>query len=149
MSTRLSSQLTHDPTNAGDLQLMKHRRTIRYFAATLSAVVAVIYFLIGFRVVTVLDNPENQSFGIAAGLAYALGFVLLVTFDRRTLWILGATFQMVVIFTYFDVASVRIPSFEIWGIVLRIVQVVILVTLLYLEVRRPLPPPEKPLEDEF
>ncbi|MBE0690945.1 MAG: hypothetical protein IH587_12575, partial [Anaerolineae bacterium] len=33
----------------------KHRRTIRYVAGALCAVTAVIYFLIGFHVVSVLD----------------------------------------------------------------------------------------------
>ena len=147
MSTRSSQQLMRNPSDDRDSPLMKQRRTIRYVTAALAAAVAVIYFLIGFRVVSVLEIPQYQDFGLAAGCAYALGAILLVLFDYRVLWVLGAVLQAVVIFTYFDVASVRTPTFELWGILIRIAQVIILIGLIALEIRRPLPPPEKPIED--
>ena len=119
-------------------QVTERRRTIRYFAATVSGATAVMYFLIGFHVVSVLAPPADQTWGIAPGIAYALGTLLLLAFDRRVLWILGAILQVFVIYTYFNLASQRTPAYEVWGILIRIAQLIILIALVYLEVRLPL-----------
>jgi hypothetical protein len=111
------------------------RRRIRYAAAFLAALTALIYFLIGFRVLIVLDANADQIFGLFAGAAYALGALLLLTVDRGPLWILGAVLQVFVIYTYFNLASQRTPAFEIWGILLRVAQVLLLLALVYLAVR--------------
>ncbi len=116
------------------------RRVIRYFGAIVSAVIAVIYLLIGSRVLIVLDGNGDQVFGLFACAAFILGAVLLVAFDRRILWILGALLQVFVIFTYFNLASQRAPAFESWGITLRIIQLPLLITLTYLALRAPLTP---------
>jgi hypothetical protein len=115
----------------------KHRRLIRYFAAIVSGAIAIMYFLIGFHGVSVLDGNADQSFGIFAGIAYMFGVVLLLMFDRRVFWFLGATLQVFVIFTYFNLATLRTPDFEVWGILIRIAQVMILVVLAYLATRMP------------
>lgn len=107
-------------------------RSIRYFAALVSAFTAGVYFLIGFNIVSVLDMSADQSFGLAAGVAYALGAVLLLIFDRRIVWILGTILQVFVIYTYFNFAPQRIPVFEIWGILLRVAQVLIFLALVFL-----------------
>lgn len=116
----------------------KRRRSIRYFAAAMSGATAVMYFLIGFHVVSVLDAPADQTWGLIAGGAYAFGALLLLAFDRRVLWILGAILQVFVIYTYFNLASQRTPAYEVWGILIRIAQLMILIALVYLEVRLPL-----------
>lgn len=122
------------------------RRIVRYGAALLSAAVAVIYFMIGFYVVSVLDGPNpEQRWGLAAGAAYALGTLLLVALDRRFLWVLGAALQVFVIWAYFDVAPRRLPAFEIWGILLRVVQVALLGALVYLAAR-PSPVAQRPTQ---
>lgn len=115
----------------------RRRRIIRYFAAVVSGATAVMYFLIGFRVVSVLDGHADQTWGLFAGAAYALGALLLLAFDRRVLWILGAILQVFVIYTYFNLASQRTPAYEVWGIVIRIAQMMILIALVCLEVRLP------------
>ena len=112
-------------------------RTVRYLVASLAAIIAFIYFLIGFHVVSVLDGNADQTFGIFAGLAYALGVILLLVMHRRVVWILGALFQIFVIFTYFNLASQRTPAFEFWGILLRVFQLIILFALAYLAFRLP------------
>lgn len=116
----------------------EQRRPIRYFAAVMAGVAAIIYLLIGFHIVTVLEAPADQTWTIAPAIAYALGAYLLVAYDRRLLWILGAVLQVFVIFTYLNYAPQRTPAFEVWGIVIRIAQLLILVALVYLEVRLPL-----------
>lgn len=120
------------------------RRTLRYVAAALAALTAVIYLLIGVNVLTVLDTPADQIFGLFAFCGYALGVFLLLAYDRRPIVILGAVFQVFVIYQYFNLASQRSPTYEVWGIVLRVIQAVLLLTLVYLEVRLPLARPAAP-----
>lgn len=120
----------------------KRRRTIRYLAAAASGIIALVYFLIGLGAVTVLDTVAGAPavepkllqayFGIPAALAFALGTWLLLAFDRRILWILGAILQVFVIYAYFDLAAQRTPAYESWGILIRIIQVMLLGALVYL-----------------
>lgn len=115
------------------------RTTIRHAGAAMAALMAAIYFLIGagvLQVVTPNDDPGFLfAFGASAGGAFLLGALLLVRFDRRWLWALGAIFQVFVFWGYFTVAPDRTPAFEPWGITLRIVQVPLLIALLYLAIR--------------
>jgi len=132
MSIHSSSEMTAQTARA------QSRQTLRYIAAALCAVTALLYALIGFRVLTVLDGGADQTWGLAPAAAYALGAVLLIAYDRRLLWIVGAILQVFVIYTYFNLAAQRAPAFEVWGLVIRVIQALILVTLIYLEVRLPL-----------
>jgi presenilin-like A22 family membrane protease len=117
------------------------RRTIRYAAAGLSAVMAAIYFLIGVGVLHVVEThpgePSLLYFGLPAGSAFLLGSLLLVLFDRRELWILGAVLQVLVVLGYFAVAASRTPAYEMWGMTLRLIQIPLFVALVYLVVRAP------------
>jgi hypothetical protein len=118
------------------------RRAIRYAAAVLSAGAAVVYVLIGFEVISVVDTkaPDMTSmlpFGLVSGSAFLLGAVLLTLFDRRILWILGGLFQVFAIAMYVAVAPQRDPSYEPWGIGLKAVQAILLIALMYLAVIRP------------
>jgi hypothetical protein len=121
--------------------LARRRRAIRHLAAAASAAAAGMYFLIGLRLVTVVElapdeDPNTQMlFGIPAALAYTLGTILLLAFDRRLLWVLGAILQVLVIATYFGVADQRTPMFELWGILIRVAQLVLLAALAYLAIR--------------
>jgi hypothetical protein len=115
------------------------RQIIRFIAAGLAAIIAAIYLMIGFNIITVLDTPADQVFGFPAALAYALGIALMIRFDRRIIWILGAVLQVFVVYMYFSLAGQRSPAYEIWGILLRVVQGVLLITLAFLSVRWPLP----------
>ena len=117
------------------------RTTIRHAGAVVAAVMALIYFLIGGGVLQVVTPAEDPGFmfvfGALAGGAFMFGALLLMRFDRRWLWMLGAAFQVFVYWGYFSVAPDRTPSFEPWGIALRIVQVPLLMALLDLAVRQP------------
>ena len=120
----------------------KQRRTIRYLAAAIAAVTAVMYLLIGFGVLHVVDQatpdaPSLLDFGLMAGAAFALGALLLLTMDRRVLWVLGAILQVGVIVMYVVVGQQRTPAFELWGITIKILQVALLGALLYLALRPP------------
>lgn len=124
-----------------DNAMQLNRRTVRYAAAGLSAAMAAVYFLIGIGVLHVVEthpgDPSLLSFGLPASGAFLLGSLLLVLFDRRALWILGAVLQALVVLGYFAVAASRTPAFEVWGIALRLIQIPLFVALVYLIVRAP------------
>lgn len=116
------------------------RRAIRTAAAAASTAAALLYLGIGFGVLRVVDMtapdaPDLLPFGLAAGAAFGLGAALLLAFDRRILWILGALLQVAVIVMYVVVAPQRTPPFETWGILIKILQAAILAALVTLIVR--------------
>ncbi len=100
------------------------RRLIRYLAALLAAGAAVVYLLIGFDVVRVVDDPSTDGagllpFGLLSGGAFLLGAILLTLFDRRILWVAGGLFQVFAIAMYVAVAPQRHPAYEPWGLASR------------------------------
>jgi cell division protein FtsW (lipid II flippase) len=117
------------------------RRRVRYAAAALAGLTAVLYVLIATSTVSVIDagavadaRHDQMAFATPAAIAYALGAVLLLIprLDRRILWAVGALLQVGVIAMYFSVAPDREPSFEPWGIAIRVVQVLLLAALVML-----------------
>jgi len=115
----------------------RRRQAVRLAAAALSALVAVLYLLIGFGQLYFIDSAQEGAaalifFGLPAGASFMLGTVLLVMTDRRRLWIAGAAFQVFAIVAYIQVAPRRTPPFEMWGILIKALQVGILAALLYL-----------------
>ena len=117
-------------------RVIVQRRRVRYFAAAMAACASLIYFLIGLRMVSVIQNPEEQvGFGFAAGAGFAVAALLIMSVDQRALWVAGAVLQALIILMYFTLAAERIPEFEVWGILLRVVQVPLLVAVTYLAIR--------------
>jgi hypothetical protein len=115
---------------------VERRRAVRLLAAALATLVSMLYFLIGFRVLTVIQDPEGQTgFGLTAGVAFLIGAVVIMVVDRRFVWTLGALTQAFIIFTYFNLASVRVPEFETWGIAIRVLQTLLFGALVYLAIR--------------
>lgn len=119
------------------------RSTARRVGAGLASAMAIIYFGIGLGVLDIGANEETRGFlivfGALAGGAFLMGAILLTAVDRRWLWVLGTMFQIFVIWAYIDVSKTRTPPFEMWGILLRIIQVPLLAVLGYLALR-PLEP---------
>lgn len=109
------------------------RLPIRRAAAGLAVVISLLYFLIGSRAITVIEDTADQTaFGLIAGGAFLLGAVVILAFDRRFLWILGTLAQVFIVLVYFDLSDERVPSYEFWGISIRVLQVLLLGALLYL-----------------
>jgi len=113
------------------------RRTVRLTAAIASAAMATIYFLIGLGVLNIGGSKSGETvdlavFGFSAGAAFLILAGLLAFTDRRWIWVLAAIFQAFVYLVYFGVAAGREPPFEVWGITLRVIQVVVLGGLIYL-----------------
>jgi hypothetical protein len=128
--------VTGPPAVSRDEARARRRRGVRYLAAALSAGCAIVYFAIGFGLIHATEPATGSSdllaFGVAAGLAFVVGAVLLASSDRVGAWILGAIFQVVVIVMYFAVAETRTPPIEAWGLLLKAAQTAILAALLYL-----------------
>lgn len=118
------------------------RKIVRYVAAAASAATALLYFGIGAGVLKVTDEtaadaPSLFEFGAMAGAAFAVGVVLLLALDHRGLWLLGALLQVGVLVMYVVVSPQRTPPFEVWGLLIKACQVVILAALAYLVIRAP------------
>ena len=118
-------------------QAASNTRRIRYAAAAVAALTAVVYLLIALQVLILGDEPGNQNFAYFAGAGYTLGVFMILRFDRRILWIIGAAIQVFVIFMYFNIAPQRTPNYEFWGLFLRIPQILLLITLATLALRSP------------
>jgi hypothetical protein len=118
-------------------RLTTHTRALTAIVLALTAACAVVYLAIGLGFI--YEQPKDgvplAVFGFSAAAAFALGVVLMVVRPGRNVWILGAAFMAFVIVAYVNVAPKRNPSFEIWGISLKIAQAFILAALLGLLAR--------------
>lgn len=116
---------------------MKSNR-VRYFAAAMAGITAVFYFLIAAHVLPVSAVMDGgiTMFGLVAGAGFVLGVVLLLFVKRRIVWILGALLMVCTIAMYFAVGPSRTPDYEVWGLVMRAPQALILFALAYLSVNR-------------
>jgi hypothetical protein len=110
---------------------------LRAVALILCAACALVYAAIGLGLIY-QQRPDGMRlwvFGYSAASAFALGVVLLLARPGRIVWILGSAFMILVIVAYVLVAPSRQPSFEIWGISLKIAQLLILASLVGLLVQ--------------
>lgn len=118
------------------------RRIARYLAAGAAAVVAVQYWLIGLGVLPIGTSASGETtdllqFGLMAGATFAVASALLLLTRSRTVSIGVAVWSAIVIVAYVAFASVRAPQFEVWGLSVKAVQLVVLAAALYLVVRVP------------
>jgi hypothetical protein len=105
---------------------------LRIVAIALCTACAVVYVAIGLGLVYE-QRPEGirlWAFGYSTALVFAVGIVLLLLKPGRLAWTLGSAFMVFVLVAYVVVAPRREPSFEIWGISLKVAQAVILAALL-------------------
>lgn len=115
------------------------RLSLRRLGALICVGIASVYALIGLEVVTVATDGDAEIdiavFGFGAAAIFLLGAALLLTVDRKPLWALGAALQVMVVAMYIGVSSDRTPSFEAWGLGLRVPQLVLIGILLALVLR--------------
>jgi hypothetical protein len=107
---------------------------VRYFAAAMTGINAVFYYLIAAHVLPVVDVMDKgiTTFGLVAGAGFTVAALVLVFTKRRWIWITGAILQIVIIAIYFKVGADRTPNYEIWGLVMRAPQALIVLSLAYL-----------------
>lgn len=129
--------MTRSPTTKADPAAAGSR--LRRVGAALCALIAAVYVLIGTETVTVVESTEDAVdvgvFGFGAAAVFILGGVLLLTQDRRGLWAVGAVLQVMIIAMYLGIGADRTPSYEAWGLGLRIPQLALLGVLLVLAIR--------------
>ena len=115
-------------------------RRIELFAAGVAAATAILYLLIGFEVLYIGEPADGSAgdilgFGLSSAVAFAVIAALLLAVRRRWAWIVVALFSAMTVAIYFAVAAVRDPPYEIWGLLVKALQVVLLGTVAYLIVR--------------
>jgi hypothetical protein len=115
---------------------MDAREVVRWMAVALSGLVAFLYLLIGLNVVSLgnITEGEQRAFGLPAFVVFAGGAIVAVIWDKRWLWIVGAVGLVLIIAMYFNLAPERDPRYEVWGILIRVVQLPLLAGLVYLAV---------------
>jgi hypothetical protein len=117
------------------------RQTIRYAAAGIATLMALIYFMIGLEVVqVVVEQPAGSDifgFGAGAGALFLGTAAVIVLVDRRVVWAIAVILQILIAVIYFAVAPTRDPNFEVWGITLRVLQLGLFAALVYLALHRP------------
>lgn len=113
------------------------RRALRRTAAGLCGVMAAIYVAIAAGATSIEPTEEMSlvGFGIGAASIFGVGAGLLLRFDNRLLWAVGAAMQLMIGAMYLAVSTDRTPSFEAWGLGLRVLQVPLFVILLSLALR--------------
>jgi hypothetical protein len=119
------------PSRTHALPLPLHR-----LAAVLAGLNAVLYGLIFAGVLSVgrADEGELGILGVA-GIVYLALAAGLWFLPRPLLWAAATLMQVLVIAMYVAIAPERDPSYEVWGLTLRVLQVAIIVTLVGLLVR--------------
>lgn len=118
------------------------RSTWRHLAAALCAGIAAVYVMIGLEVVHVGeqvadhgDAADIRVFDFGVATIFLVGMAFLLAVDRRVLWRIGAALQALIIAMYVAVGPDREPSFEAWGLGLRIPQLLLLGILVMLALR--------------
>ena len=125
------------PPPRGDTRRAARSGALLAFAVAMTALTGVAYLVIGARIVTVLENPADQTvFGLIAGGGYLVATVVLAWFPRLWVFLLGVALQTFVIAQYLNLAPQRVPSYEVWGLALRVPQLLLLVALMVLAWRR-------------
>ena len=134
----------------------RRRTTVRHLTGILSAVVAALYLALLFLVHDAESQPDavvtDTTYGAYLFLAipYLIGAVLAAVTDRRTLWVLGALLQVVVVVLFvvfavggsehdalFEYEALSDLRMEVWATVITGAQVALFGLLSYLAMTRP------------
>jgi hypothetical protein len=107
-------------------------------AAILASLVAgLVYLLIGLGVLSVGTSTQAATtdllgFGVAMAVASAAVAALLWFVPRRGILLGVVGFQLLVLVGYVLAAGVREPPFELWGLLIKACQAVVLVAAILL-----------------
>lgn len=109
-------------------------RVATHLAALLAALMALIYLLLWLGVLDLGEATDGELgiLGVAGGVHLVLA-VLLLIWRRRVLWVIVAVLQVLLAAMYVAIAAERDPAYEVWGLTIRglsLVLVVVLVTML-------------------
>jgi len=103
---------------------------------------AVLYLFIGMGILSVGESsagatPDLPAFGLLTGGTFAVAAVALTLFESRRVWLPVALLQVIVLVGYVAASAVRNPPYEIWGLLIKAVQVAVLAAVAYLVIRGP------------
>ena len=107
-------------------------------AAALGAAAVYLFIGLGFLAIGTSASgaaPDLLSFGLTMAITYAVVAALLLRFRSRMVWIAVAAVQVIVIVGYFGLSSIRMPPVELWGLVIKACQAVVLISALSLVMR--------------
>lgn len=108
-------------------------RTLRIVAVAAAAASALLYYLIGFGVLDIgtstSGTPDLVGFGLIVGTTYVAIGVLVALFRSRWMLALIGLLDAAVIVGYFLMATIRVPPFEPWGLLVKACQIVLLVAI--------------------
>lgn len=98
---------------------------------------AAVYLAIAAGVTSIEPTEEMSlvAFGVGAASIFLIGAALLLAVDNRVLWAVGAAMQLMIGAMYVAVSTDRAPTFEVWGITLRVLQIPLFALLVVLAVR--------------
>ena len=125
------------------------RRSVRYVAATVSAVTGALYLVLTFLVADAESVPgatDGDTYGgyLFLAIPFVAGAVVLLVADRRALWAVGAAVQVLVIALFvlfgigvfgpgvFEYEALSALPMELWAAAVTGLQVVLLGLLAYL-----------------
>ena len=99
-------------------------------ATLLAGTIALIYALL-FVGVLRIDGPEDAPTGILAAAATVFLVVAALLWWRRSrlLWVGVIALQLLMGSMYVAIAPERVPSFEVWGITIRLLSLALVVVL--------------------
>jgi hypothetical protein len=122
----VSSQLLHR-SPPRDVDVADHSVRLRIVAAVVAAVMSLLYLAI-FAGVLSVGRAETGELGIlgVAGALFAVLAVLLWRLRSRPLWAGVAALQVLLFVMYVAIAPERDPSYEVWGVLIRVLSVVLL-----------------------
>lgn len=106
-------------------------------AAGSSAMMALIYLLIGLRVIEVIQPSDDQpEFGFAAAIFFAVLTAVVLRIRRPAVWLVAIAIHLFVAYVYIDLAGERVPDYETWGLILRGLQIPAVLALAWLTMNR-------------
>jgi hypothetical protein len=111
---------------------MREMTTTRWVGVVAAIACAGLYLLIGLGVLAVGEPTDGSSsdllaFGALMAGLYAVMAAVLWRWHSRMGLALIAAFQLVPLVGYFAIAGVREPPYELWGVLIKVCQAVVLV----------------------
>ena len=121
------------------LQLPPERR-LRSIGAGAAVLAAAVYLFIGLGLLSIGtaasgEAPDLLSFGMTMAVMSIVVAAVLMRFRSRAVTLAVAGLQVLVIVGYFAMSNIRTPPVEVWGLVIKALQVVVLIAAGVLAVR--------------
>jgi hypothetical protein len=117
-----------------------HVAAARRVAIVTAWISAALYALIGLGVMPIGasangGDPGLFGFGAMMTVVFAVTALLLMRFRSTILWVAVAVLQFTVLIGYAAFSGYRLPPFEVWGLLIKLDQAILLAATLYLIIR--------------